>query len=482
VTPSDATARQRLHPVAALLTTARALGSLLPLLVLALLTGRTLQQFQFIGPLVLALSLLEGIGSWLRFRYWIEAGEFRTERGFIVRRRTFVPLERIQTVDVSAGVLQRSFGLVRLSVKSAAAGGAIELSAITITEAERLRLLLSPGAVTPELGRPPASATRVLTTRELVLLATTSGKLGIVFSVLAGLYGRVDDLIEERLLEYLQRGTPGLPDARPTATLIAIAVVVGLMIAWIVSVVVELTRFGRFAVTRQGDQLLISGGLLEQRQLVIPVRNVQAIRIVEGLLREPFGYAAIHVDSAGHAEERGRSAVLHPFIHRRDLAPLLELFLPEFRLPGDVVRAPRRSITTFVARPVLASAVFAAGLALATPIGGWAALLAVPAACLGFARHRAAGAATDDGAALLRWRGLQRVSVLVRRPSVQFALVSQSILQRRRGLASFEVGTASASGGRVSAVPNLELDDCQRLLDWCRSVPFAAQRQAATDA
>ena len=69
-------------------------------------------------------------------------GELRVEQGLLVRRRVYLPRERVQAFDVTAGVIQRIFGLVRVEVKSAAAGSQVELSAVSRDEAERLRVEL----------------------------------------------------------------------------------------------------------------------------------------------------------------------------------------------------------------------------------------------------------------------------------------------------------------------------------------------------
>jgi putative membrane protein len=58
-----------------------------------------------------------GIFSWLRFSYRVEDGELRIESGVFIRKKRYIPFERIQSLDFSEGIFQQFFGLVKVRVK-----------------------------------------------------------------------------------------------------------------------------------------------------------------------------------------------------------------------------------------------------------------------------------------------------------------------------------------------------------------------------
>jgi membrane protein YdbS with pleckstrin-like domain len=64
-------------------------------------------------------------------------------RGLMVRRLSLVPYGRMQFVDVSAGPLERSFGLATLRLHTAAAASDARIPGLPRAEAERLRDQLS---------------------------------------------------------------------------------------------------------------------------------------------------------------------------------------------------------------------------------------------------------------------------------------------------------------------------------------------------
>ena len=71
-----------------------------------------------------------GIRPWVRFRVhrWEITGEaVYTLTGWLTRTWTLVPISRIQTVDVTRGVLQQLFGLSTVAVMTASSQGTVQI-------------------------------------------------------------------------------------------------------------------------------------------------------------------------------------------------------------------------------------------------------------------------------------------------------------------------------------------------------------------
>ena len=114
------------------------------------------------------------------------------------------------------------------------------------------------------------------------------------------------------------------------------------MLAWGLSVAGSLVAFAGFTVTRDGDRLRIRRGLLQRSEVAVPVRRVHGVRVVEGLLRRPFGLAALRVEVAGYAAEAAAARTLFPLLRRADVEPFLAELLPELADdPGDLTPPPR---------------------------------------------------------------------------------------------------------------------------------------------
>src|SRR5690606_39347729 len=72
--------------------------------------------------IVLAGLVLMGVPafiSWLRYTYRVEDMELRIEYGLFVKKKRYIPFDRIQSLDFSEHILHRPFGLVKVKVETA---------------------------------------------------------------------------------------------------------------------------------------------------------------------------------------------------------------------------------------------------------------------------------------------------------------------------------------------------------------------------
>ena len=133
-----------------------------------------------------------------------------------------------------------------------------------------------------------------------------------------------------------------------------------LVAAWLLSTLGAIVTFGGFTVTRDGDRLRIRRGLVSRNEATVPVGRVRAVRVVEGLLRRPFGLASLTVEVTGYAEEASAARTLFPLVRVRDVPAFLAEFLPE--LADDVAgleRPPARAARRYVLVPALVGAAVA---------------------------------------------------------------------------------------------------------------------------
>lgn len=80
-----------------------------------------------------------------------------------------------------------------------------------------------------------------------------------------------------------------------------------LVVSWMISTIGYALKHGNFTVNRKNDEVRISQGLLERKELVLKLHRIQGITIKEGILRQPFGYCAVQVEviqSKGTGDEK----------------------------------------------------------------------------------------------------------------------------------------------------------------------------------
>ena len=95
------------------------------------------------GALLLAASSgVSGLALWRRVASWGYAersDDLIIRRGVLVRRLTVVPYGRMQFIEVTAGPVERSFGLATVQLHTAAAATDARIPGLPAAEAGRLR-------------------------------------------------------------------------------------------------------------------------------------------------------------------------------------------------------------------------------------------------------------------------------------------------------------------------------------------------------
>jgi putative membrane protein len=391
---------------------------------------------------------VSSVVRWQRFRWRVDADALVIEQGLLQRQRRVIPLERIQTVDVVRRLRHRPFGVVEVHVE-AIGGGSTEgqLDALAAGEARdlRARLLREAGDVAGPAGAPaPAAGAPLVRMRPGALVAAglTGGRVGVA----AALLGFGQQLFGDRVDELIER-VPALVGGIRSIVLLVLLV---LAVSFLLSIAVTVLVYWDFTLVRDGPNLRVRRGLLEQRLDTIPLRRVQAVRVEENILRRLFGLAAVKVDIAGRAgSDAGRdTGILLPLGRRAEA----------FRLAAAVLDRPEAVHTLLAAMPARARnrRLFRAGLFTVLALGaalvlwGWAGIAAAgvgaPAAWAALDAYRNLGHGRCGDVVVGSSGVLVRRTVYVPVGRLQSLALTATPFQRWRDLGTVELQIARSPG------------------------------------
>jgi putative membrane protein len=420
----------------------------LPLLALIVVSGlggglderALLRGLGFMVAGVVAATVL-GYWRWYTTTWWVTPEAVHYKSGLIGLKETDVPLTRIQSLDLEQGPVQRLFGVYSVHVQTGGGGakGEIVLEAVGDDEVRDLRALLADRGPAPaaEAGGPE----RRLTRQRLLVAALTAGQLGVILPALAGFVQLVQSTFDEDDAVRL------LPHTASAALLAAAGLLVA---AWLLSVLGSVVAFSGFTATRQGDRLRIRRGLLARREATVPVERVRAVEVVEGLLRLPFGLAALRMEVIGHAKEAAAAQTLFPLLRREEVRPFLDELLPELADDLDgLERPPARAARRYALPPAALGAAVVAAVWAFTPAGPWTLPLVVVLAAYGLLRFRTAGWRLSGGRLAVRSLMLARTTVLAPARHREWHERRQNLFQRRARLADVLVAFGKRTGARV---------------------------------
>ncbi|MTD31581.1 PH domain-containing protein [Planomicrobium sp. YIM 101495] len=439
-----------------------------------------------IAAVVLVFPLITGFIKWKRFVYWFEEGELRIEYGLFVKKKRYIPFERIQSLNYIEGIFHRPFGLVKVKVETAGSGkegeAEAELTAIPRADADRIAekieeaksggailvepLLTEEGETVPQQA-PPVKVEAVtkyrMSNKDLVVLATTSGGIGVVISAVALFLSQFADLIPyekiyDEVMVFLKFGY----------MFIALVIFLGLLLAWGISVLMTFLANYQFTIQTDEDHIYITRGLLEKKKITVPFNRIQGINITQNPLRQLFNYGVVTVESAGGGgSDKDEKIKLLPLVKKPEMLAILTDLFPEMEWQAELVKAPKRGLHFYYRLDFIWMVPLIGGLSYFLFPYGLFSLLVLPLIlALSVWQHRTVGYALTGKQLTMQFRTFSKHTYFLLRKRVQAVEVTQSIFQRRKSLASIQATIMSGMLGMTARINHMEVEDAGKILAW----------------
>ncbi|MFB7156642.1 PH domain-containing protein [Lysinibacillus sp. NPDC056232] len=479
----------RLHPVSAVITSAKALKSMIFPLIIIIATNGFHFSFNFhsdnfwrmiflfgiwgVGAL---LALVSGIVKWRTFVYWFEDGELRVKYGLFVKKKRYIPFERIQSLNYNEGIFHRLFGLVKVQVETAGSKDRkpeVELTAIRKAAADVIELEMrrAKNQVNEQMNDEqslieeiPVPTIYHMSIRDLLILAITSGGIGVVLSGVAAFIPQISDIIpyEEIFHELADFAKIG-------AFLVVLMVIFSLILAWFVSFVITLFNYYEYTVRIEDEKLIITKGLIEKKRITLPLNRIQAIRIVENPVRQLFGFATVVVESAGGngGEGNDKKITLFPLIQKQDCLGTLEQLFPDINWRPEFINSPERARPFFYRIDFVWLIPIIGGCSYFLYPYGLLSLLLIPLTIvIGVWQHKSAGYMIDGKQLTMQYRVFSRTTFFMEKKRIQSIGTTQTYFQKRKNVMSVKATVMSGMTGMAGNVRNLEQQDAETILSW----------------
>ncbi|PGV46806.1 PH domain-containing protein [Bacillus sp. AFS037270] len=462
---------KRLHPVASIVTTGKRIRNLiLPMIFLNISGGRdsitSLVISLILSLIAVLITLITGILSWLRYTYRFEEDELRIEYGVFLRKKRYIPFERIQSINITEGLLQRLFGLAKVEIETAGSGDEAEAVLSAIPKGEAAQIQAHVNAAKQDAPKTTAEIKPMfkLTTQKLLLLSLTSGGMGVVISAVFAIFPQLDDLIPYKKV------FGGVETwAVHNIMLITFIVFLGFLLLWIISLMITMLKYAGFTVVQTETDFVISQGLLEKKQMTIPLNRIQAIRISENLIRQMLGLGTVYLESAGgsSANIEGANVMLLPIVKVKDIPAIIGPYLPEYEMTEDFKPLPRRAMWRYIFRGwyvaipiVLLSLIFLKSWGLLSLV------LLVLVTIRAYLNYKSAGWGLSREQLSLKFRSFKRTTIYMRKNKIQSLEAGVSYFQDKKELGTLEVFVKSGAVNTGGRVVDMDQADLQSIYRW----------------
>ena len=407
---------------------------------------------------------------WYRFTYQITDDELRIEYGLFIRKQRYISKNRIQSIDLTSSVVHRMLKLVRVDIETASSGSNAEalLSAVKIREGEQIREELSTKAtVHDEIETMERTDPRYkISFKRLFLAGSTSGSIGVILAIGLFAFSELEQFVPQQFYHDTLEWLTGVSVVIILSILLFI-----LLLLWMFGMAGTMIKYGNFTIIKKAEELFITRGLLEKKERTIPLKRIQAIRIEESIIRQPFGYVTIHAEVAGGSMDNSDGIpVLFPIMKASEVDDFLQTLLPDYGpVTVERTRIPKRSRKFYLIRAIFPVLLLSIGVGYFLTKFSWILIfLLIASLFIGSLRHHDGSyAITGKQLTVTYRRAFHKMTVIVYHKRIQSVEEKQHIIQACNNVATLKFSIIGMLGsGTHIVLKDLAEADLEQIADW----------------
>ncbi|WP_438961687.1 PH domain-containing protein [Nonlabens sp.] len=309
-----------------------------------------------VSLLVTLVTLVSPVLQYVFFTFHVENDELIIQKGWLFKERKSIPVERIQSINITQNVGQRILGIVAVEIDTAGSKAKeLEIPGLNRHFAEQLKSLLGKKksqavsytstedndvtATAQEVPVAQKSTSRTvfqLNIIDLLKVGVTQNHLrsgGLALGVVIGFWYKIKDAVESfygNIFESVEVDVEQVvkaPEALGNRVLvfIGIGLLAFLIVSVLVSIVMAVNKFYDYKMELKDDYLEITMGLFNKKEIKIPLSKIQILEFHSNPLRKLLDFKTARIYQA-QSQNKNESNVEVPACHnalQRELQQLI---------------------------------------------------------------------------------------------------------------------------------------------------------------
>ncbi len=276
-----------------------------------------------IGIAIFILLIIHSILFYLNFYFYVTNGEFILKKGYLRKKILTIPLDRIQSVNTKQNLLQQLLNVVTLEIDTAGTvGKELKIHALEKPFATELQNQLRSGKAKKLAGETDAQVEINDAAEKLILKLTPIDLLKIGISqnhlrtgliILAfgfQIFQKIQDIFEEKAEEYSSELVNYMSNSN--WALLIFLIIFFLIISILYSLVSTAIKYFDFKLLKREDAYRVESGLVNKRNVIIPLNKVQELNWETGPIKKQFGIYNLVFKQAVSGQNRRQQLVDAP--------------------------------------------------------------------------------------------------------------------------------------------------------------------------
>ncbi len=272
---------------------------------------------------ILVLLVAHSILFYLNFYFYVSGGEFILKKGYLRKKVLSIPLDRIQSVNTKQNLVQQILNVVSLEIDTAGTvGKELKIHALEKSFANELqnqirakkKLLTTDETIEEqEFADIPEKLILQLTPPDLLKIGISQNHLRTGLIIIAfgfQIFQQIQDLFAEKAEEYSNDFFDFMSNSN--WALITFLVIFFLSISIAYSLFSTVFKYFDFKLLKKEDAYRIESGLLNKRNVVIPLNKVQELNWETGPIKQLFSIYSLVFKQAVSGQNRRQQVVDAP--------------------------------------------------------------------------------------------------------------------------------------------------------------------------
>ncbi|MEN8928363.1 MAG: PH domain-containing protein [Flavobacteriales bacterium] len=426
-----------------------------------------------LGIVLLIISILQ----FLFFKFKIENGHFILNQGVFFKKKTSIPFDRIQNVNFKQNIIHQIINITQVEIQTAGAKDVeVSIKAISREKAEALKARLQESdhqVVKDENQEIPVPKSKVLfklSFLELLKVSVSENHIKsflAIFAIISSLYWQFKDYFEgyvsfPKLVRFYHENEMVI---RGSIKLMFLMSVLVILISILISFVKVVLKHFDQKVSVLNDGIQLSQGLFTKRDDVLKIKKIQYIVVVTNPLKRQLGIQSVKVNQAGSARTKAKKRIEIVGVKNEVLKTLRSLFFKEENQAKSATYKPapyylfKLFLFSFygilIVNVVMFFAAFTFKFQLFVTVG-----LICYTLVINILKYKKAYFHIEDKRLIVGAGGIATITTVMEFYKTQNIKLVQSFIQKRRGVASVHLQTAS---GTIK-MPNLHKEEAQELM------------------
>ncbi len=269
------------------------------------------------GLIILILLIVHSVLYYLNFYFFVLDNEFILKKGYWRKQTLNIPLERIQSVNTKQNLLQQLLNVVSLEIDTAGATGKeLKIHALKKEFVEALQNRIKAGRDTSlkssyadnkETASDESSVIMRLTPFDLLKIGISQNhiKAGLVLLIFGfQIFQQIADVFKDKADQYSNKFIGFI--SHSSWALIAFMVVFFIVVSIFFSLARTILKYFDFNLTKRENSYQVQSGLINKRNVLVPLNKVQELNWSTNPLMKIFGIYHLVFRQAVSGQNRRR--------------------------------------------------------------------------------------------------------------------------------------------------------------------------------